>query len=182
MQRAYRCGSRHVGVTVQRTAPGHFAVVVNGQPYEVEATLLDTWTLQLGIGGAVRTVRVARVADTYHIAVAGEVYVLTPAAADAAAADRPPMLAPPQIVAPMPGKVLHVLVRAGQAVAAGDGLLILEAMKMEHRMVAAANATVLAVHVADGQMVDAGTVLAELEYSVADAASRRQARSSVDGA
>ena len=75
------------------------------------------------------------------------------------------MLASPQIVAPMPGKVLQVLVRAGQQVAAGDGLLILEAMKMEHRMTAEAPATVRAVHVADGQMVDAGTVLVELEYA-----------------
>jgi biotin carboxyl carrier protein len=64
----------------------------------------------------------------------------------------------------MPGKVLQVLVRVGQSVAADEGLLVLEAMKMEHRIAAEAPATVRAVHVADGQMVDAGAVLIELEY------------------
>ena len=163
-QRSYRCGSRQLGVTVQRTAPGRFTVVVEGQPHDVEAALSDASTLQLVVDGAVQTAVVARVADTYHVAVGGEVYVLTPAATGGDPGIQAALLAPPQIVAPMPGKVLQVLVRPGQQVAAGDGLLILEAMKMEHRIAAEAAATVRAVHVNDGQMVDAGVVLVELEY------------------
>jgi biotin carboxyl carrier protein len=74
------------------------------------------------------------------------------------------MLASPQITAPMPSKILQVLVVEGQEVAVGDGLIILEAMKMENRITAEAAAVVKKVHVADGQMVDGGQVLIELEY------------------
>jgi acetyl/propionyl-CoA carboxylase alpha subunit len=164
MQRAYRFGARHIGVTLQRTAAGRFAANVDGQVREVEAALLDPSTLQLTVDGIVHTVQVARVGDAYHVATGGEVYILEPALAGTPAGGHPAILTTPQIVAPMPGKVLQVLVHAGQEVGAGDGLLILEAMKMEHRMTADAPATVRAVHVADGQMVDAGTVLVELDY------------------
>ena len=71
----------------------------------------------------------------------------------------------PKVVAPMPGKVLQVLVERGQTVAAGDGLVVVEAMKMEHRIAAEADAVVRAVHVAAGQMVDGGSVLIELDYT-----------------
>jgi biotin carboxyl carrier protein len=165
MVQGFRCGERQLAVTLQRTGPARFALTVDGQVREVEATLLDAATLQLVSDGTVRTVSVARVGDAYHVGIAGEVYVLTAASpSGAGAADRTAVLAAPQILAPMPGKVLQVLVRVGQQVAAGDGLLILEAMKMEHRMIAEAPATVRAVHVVDGQMVDAGAVLVELEY------------------
>jgi biotin carboxyl carrier protein len=167
-QRSYRCGGRQLGVTVQRTAPGRFTVVVDAQPHDVEAALSDASTLQLVVDGVAQTALVARVGDAYHVAIAGEVYVLAPVAGAAVSASHAALLAPPQIVAPMPGKVLQVLVRPGQQVGTGDGLLILEAMKMEHRIVAEAPGTVRAVHVVDGQMVDAGVVLVELEYDSAE--------------
>lgn len=163
MERSFRYRTRHLAVAVQPTAPGHFTVTVDGAPHTVEATLLDPSLLQLMIDGTIRTLPVTRVGDAYQVAIDGEVYALIPEAA-AGATDHPAVLAPPQIVAPMPGKVLQVLVRAGQHIAAGDELLVLEAMKMEHRIAAEAAATVRAVHVADGQMVDAGIVLIELEY------------------
>jgi biotin carboxyl carrier protein len=164
MRRLYRWGDRRVGVALQRSAPGHFVAVVDGHSHHVEAELLDASTLRLVVDRVVHTVQIARVAETYHIAIAGEVYTLTPETPGGATGDRAPALAPPQIVAPMPGRVLSVLVRAGQGVGAGDGLLLLEAMKMEHRIAAEAPATVRAVHVADGQMVDAGELLVELDY------------------
>jgi biotin carboxyl carrier protein len=164
MERSFRYGTRHLAVAVRRTAPDQFSVAVDGAPHTVEATLLDPSLLQLVVDGTTRTLPVTRVGDAYHVAIDGEVYILAPEAAGGAATDHPAVLAPPQIVAPMPGKVLQVLVCAGQRIGAGDGLLVLEAMKMEHRITAEAAATVRAVHVADGQMVDAGTVLVELEY------------------
>jgi biotin carboxyl carrier protein len=164
MERGFRYGARHLAVAVQRTAAGQFAVAVDGAPHRVDATLLDPSLLELVVDGVTRTLPIMRVGDAYHVAIDGEVYVLTPEAAGIAATDHPVVLAPPRIVAPMPGRVLQVLVQVGQPVAAGDGLLLLEAMKMEHRITAEAAATVRAVQVADGQMVDAGVVLIELEY------------------
>ena len=60
----------------------------------------------------------------------------------------------------MPGKVVKVLVEAGQPIAAGATLLILEAMKMEHAVVAPADGVVAALHVAVGDQVSGDQLLA----------------------
>ena len=65
--------------------------------------------------------------------------------------------------APMPGGVLEVLVSTGDAVSAGQALLVLEAMKMEHRVTAPYDGTVTAVHVAQGDRVQQGEMLLEVE-------------------
>ena len=65
--------------------------------------------------------------------------------------------------APMPGGVLEVLVSMGDAVSAGQALLVLEAMKMEHRVTAPYDGTVTAVHVAQGDRVQQGEMLLEVE-------------------
>ncbi len=67
-----------------------------------------------------------------------------------------------RIMAPMPGRVLAVDVAAGQTVAEGDRLLVLEAMKMEHRLTARAAGTVMAVHIAAGDQVADGMLLVEI--------------------
>ena len=71
-------------------------------------------------------------------------------------------LAAAEITAPMPGKVLRVPVREGDAVVAGQTLVVLEAMKMETALVAESEAVVKRVLVAPGQMVDHGALLIEL--------------------
>jgi 3-methylcrotonyl-CoA carboxylase alpha subunit len=80
------------------------------------------------------------------------------------------VVAAPEVTAPMPGKVVEVLVRPGDEVDTGDGLVVLEAMKMENRLVAEAVATVAEVRVAAGDMVDGGQVLIVLRYEAAEAA------------
>jgi 3-methylcrotonyl-CoA carboxylase alpha subunit len=67
------------------------------------------------------------------------------------------------IAAPMPGKVLRVAVRPGDAVAARDLLVVLEAMKMEHRIEALRDGVVKAVSVEAGSLVASGAPLIELE-------------------
>ena len=66
-------------------------------------------------------------------------------------------------LSPMPGLVKAVFVSAGQAVAAGDRLAVLEAMKMEHTLTAARDGTVAEVLVTAGQQVEAGAALVRLE-------------------
>ena len=53
----------------------------------------------------------------------------------------------------MPGKVIRVLVAEGQAVSAGEPLVVMEAMKMEHTMKAPADATVKGIHAKEGEVV-----------------------------
>ncbi|TWP52126.1 biotin/lipoyl-binding protein [Lentzea tibetensis] len=75
------------------------------------------------------------------------------------------VLAPGALVAPMPGNVVRVAVAAGQTVAVGDELLVLEAMKMEHRVLAPAAGVVAELLVSQGQQVNAGDVLVVVEES-----------------
>ena len=63
------------------------------------------------------------------------------------------------VVAPMPGNVIAVRVKEGDEVEAGQVLLVLEAMKMEHQMIASDTGTVKEVRVEVGQMVDPDTVM-----------------------
>lgn len=78
-----------------------------------------------------------------------------------AAGDRPRIS--PVLKAPMPGLVLRVQVSPGQAVSAGAGLVVLEAMKMENELKAQAPAVVKAVRVQPGEAVEKGQVLLEFE-------------------
>ncbi len=66
------------------------------------------------------------------------------------------------VAAPMPGKVARLLVEPGEVVRRGQPLAVLEAMKMEHRLVAPRDGRIAAVHVAEGEQVEEGTVLLDL--------------------
>ena len=68
-----------------------------------------------------------------------------------------------QIVAPMPGKVVRVLVEAGAEVEAGDGLVVVEAMKMQNEMKAPKAGKVTSLNVTAGATVNAGDVLVVVE-------------------
>ena len=68
-----------------------------------------------------------------------------------------------ELKAPMPGLVLSVLVEPGQEVEAGDGLVVLEAMKMENELRAQHDATVAAVHVGPGAAVGKNDLLISFE-------------------
>ncbi len=67
------------------------------------------------------------------------------------------------LTSPMPGKVLTVMASEGESVSEGQALLILEAMKMEHRICAPRDGVVSSVNFSDGDQVDQGAVLIELE-------------------
>jgi len=67
------------------------------------------------------------------------------------------------LAAPMPGSVLRVDAAPGDTVAAGDAVVVLEAMKMELAVQAPAAGVVRAVHVRPGDVVSAGQALIELE-------------------
>ena len=70
---------------------------------------------------------------------------------------------PVSIAAPMPGRVVRVLVSAGDIVAARQGLIVIEAMKMENELRAPRAGTVKAVNVAPGAPVEAGSVVVVIE-------------------
>jgi len=101
---------------------------------------------------------VAKNGDTWWVHVDGATYCWTVVEPGASAGDDGDGL-----VAPMPGKILEVLVQTGQSVLAGDALMVMEAMKMEHRIVAHADGVVTAVHFAVGDQVNQGVALLDVE-------------------
>jgi len=67
------------------------------------------------------------------------------------------------LVAPMPGRVRRALVEEGERVARGQVVLVLEAMKMEHAIRSPRDGVVARLHHAEGDLVEAGTELAQIE-------------------
>ena len=84
---------------------------------------------------------------------------LAEAARDAGPLPRGPQ-GPARLTAPMPGRVVRVLAEKGAAVAAGQGLVVIEAMKMENELASPRAGRVLEVAVREGQAVEAGALLA----------------------
>jgi len=144
---AYRLGRRG-HLTVDGTPLG--ARVVSATP---ERVVLDDLGLR-------RTYRVGRVGDLRYVdADDGHVtFTVLPRHPEPGAA-----AAAGSLVAPMPGSVLRVLVGPGDAVSAGQPLVVVEAMKMEHQILAPAAGTVATVHASPGDQVETGQILLQME-------------------
>jgi biotin carboxyl carrier protein len=122
----------------------------------------------LAIDGGRYRIFAARRKDSIFVSVGPASFEFKPA--EAAARRRARGLAAAEITAPMPGKVLKVLVREGDLVEAGQPLVVLEAMKMETTLAAESAALVKHVRVEEGQTVDHGAVLLELSPPPASSA------------
>lgn len=70
---------------------------------------------------------------------------------------------PAPLVAPMPGLIVRITVAEGEKVQTGQGMIVMEAMKMENELRAAGSGTVKRITVSEGNAVEKGTVLIELE-------------------
>jgi pyruvate carboxylase subunit B len=145
---AVRVDSRPVEARVERTrGTPELRVVINGDAATVALDRVDGISMRLVDGGAVRELSVEdeRSRQIRLLVGAGK-------ASDGHAT----------LKAPMPGMVLRVHVKAGDTVAVGTPLLVLEAMKMENEFKADAAGTVRAVLVEAGQAVEKGARLLEL--------------------
>ena len=127
-----------------------FNITVNGQAYEVEVEEM---------GGSAAPVAAAP--KTAPVAAAAPAPKAAPAPAPKAAAAPVPAGAA-TVSAPMPGKILSVAVKPGDAVKRGQVLLILEAMKMQNEIMAPSDAKVADVRVAAGQSVNTGDAMVVL--------------------
>jgi acetyl/propionyl-CoA carboxylase alpha subunit len=145
---------------------GGIDVAVDGEPLDVVLHGASADSIDLAVGGVRRRVGVSLDADDVDVdsALGSSTYRVLPRFADPASA-----LAAGSLTAPMPGAVVRVLVEPGAHVAAGQTLVVLEAMKMEHTVTAPADGVVVQVLVQAGQQVEAGSVLAVVEEESADA-------------
>ena len=135
---------------------------INGKHYEATITEVEHNVAEVELNGKKYTIDVERseavaipTIATPKPAAAAAPVAAAPAAPKAAAGAK-------AIVAPLPGSVVSVLVKAGDAVKAGQKLAVIEAMKMENEILAPADGTVKAVHCSAGQAVQQGDALIEL--------------------
>ncbi len=110
------------------------------------------------IGQDVFRIRVAREKERVFVWCAGEVREFLRAGRRSARM----VEAAGGLAAPMPGRVRRIVAKAGSSVARGDVILILEAMKMEHAIRAPRAGTVEKIFHAEGDLVEAGEVLAAI--------------------
>jgi 3-methylcrotonyl-CoA carboxylase alpha subunit len=160
MELRFRAGTRNVEMTVA-DRDGHTVVSVDGRDVVVDHVAYDERSVTVTIGGKAH--RVLFDCERGHVftAHAGGAWEFVPA--DEASADAVGGAFEPLVISPMPGKVLQVLVAAGDLVEPDGALLLLEAMKMEMTVRATHRCRVVAVKVEALAMVGPGDTLVELE-------------------
>jgi biotin carboxyl carrier protein len=149
-------------VEVEELPAGGVRVRVDGQAVEVESRLPASGTGSLLLDGASYLVDLGDGRGETHVVVDGEVFhvqIEDEARRGRALSADGHRGAGQRLVAPMPGKVVAVLVEVGQPVQPGTALVVLEAMKMENEFRATAGGVVTEVLVTPGQTVNAGDPL-----------------------
>ncbi|MEV8528350.1 biotin carboxylase N-terminal domain-containing protein [Streptomyces sp. NPDC052000] len=129
---------------------------------EVRVERAEPGRVRLEVDGVQREFTVTRHGDTVYVDTPSAGYALT---AHPRFTDPSDLVAPGSLLAPMPGVVARVAdgVEEGCRVRAGQPLLWLEAMKMEHRITAPASGTLTALHAAPGRQVEVGALLAVVQ-------------------
>ena len=154
-----RCGDEAFDVQV-REAKGTFEVRVGERQVRFGLEPAGPGVFVVRDGPRARTLHIATDGAAVHLSWDGVAYTLVEEREGARAAHRHDRGA---LEAPMPGRVVAVKVVAGQRVAKGEELLVVEAMKMENALRAPRDGVVRAVHVAAGDLVAPGRALVEVE-------------------
>jgi glutaconyl-CoA/methylmalonyl-CoA decarboxylase subunit gamma len=182
MQYEVEIGDRLRSITVVRSGEG-LAVEIDGRTWHVDAARIDPHRMSLLVAGAAPG-RHARLILSREVVFSSDpaasqqiVHVGTKPFAVTVNARRrrqdvpagrvrggaPGDRGPQRILAPMPGKVVRVLVRAGDVVGARQPLVVVEAMKMENELRAGRDGRVAAIHVQEGMSVDSGALMVVIE-------------------
>jgi biotin carboxyl carrier protein len=163
MQYEIEVGGRIRHVSVAREGAS-FAVTVDGRTRHVDVARIDAHTLSLILDNVkpADAVVVARPANghlTVSIYGASVPVVVNGRLRRGTDAGQAGAKGSGKVVAPMPGKVVRVLAKAGDRVEARQPLVVVEAMKMENELRAGREGTVAEVRAREGQSVDAGALL-----------------------
>lgn len=155
-------GGRLLDIRVSARGGNAFNVFDDGSPLSVDVLDCDGVAMRIAIAGRISNAKVVEHRDSLTIQYAGETYAFglpdrlaELAVAEDATSDR--------ILSPMPGLVKAVLVSTGCQVAKGQAMIAIEAMKMEHTLVAPRDGTIAAVAVSPNDHVESGGLLVTLE-------------------
>ena len=142
-----------------------YVATLNGKKYEVEIERVDEYR-PLDRGAQVSAPAPILAAAPTPKAAPAPAAAPAPKAAPAPAPAPAPAAAPSAggqtVEAPMPGKILDIKVKVGDAVSYGQCVIVMEAMKMETEIVAPAAGTVASINVSTGDSVETGAVLVTL--------------------
>ena len=127
-------------------------------PEVIISNLDDRSWVSVDINGNLEFAHVAKVRDKWWIHYNGDIFTISELERGAKSSDK----AEGGLSAPMPGTVLDVMVRERQRVREGQPLMTIEAMKMEHRILATKAGEVISINFNQGERVDMGSVLVEL--------------------
>jgi biotin carboxyl carrier protein len=149
-----------VHVSARHLGGRRWHVQVGERAYDVEAERLADGALRLWLAGRQCLVFHAESGRLQQVRVDGRTFALEPAAGRARGAHDPRSGV---VDAPMTGTVLQVLCRVGEQVAAGRTLVVLTAMKMEHRLAAGVAGKVVELLAQEGAAVEQGRLLVRVE-------------------
>ena len=138
-----------------------YVATLNGKKYEVEIERVDEYR-PLDRGAQVSAPAPILAAAPAPKAAPAPAAAPAPKAAPAPAPAAAPSAGGQTVEAPMPGKILDIKVKVGDAVSYGQCVIAMEAMKMETEIVAPAAGTVAAINVSTGDSVETGAVLVTL--------------------
>ena len=138
-----------------------YVATINGKKYEVEVEKLEAYKSLDRNGVAAPAAPVLPASAPVQRPAAPAPVAAAPAPAPAPAA-APAAAGGQTVEAPMPGKILDIKVKVGDAVGYGQCVIVMEAMKMETEIVAPAAGTVASINVSTGDSVETGAVLVTL--------------------
>jgi biotin carboxyl carrier protein len=144
---------------------GRWACHLDGREIEVDAVLARPDVLSLRIGNKAYEVKCERVAQELHVWI-GSARFAAEVRDPRSLRGRVPAVddhGPRKLTAPMPGKIVRVLLSQGAEVEAGTGVLVVEAMKMQNEIKSPKKGTIRKILVIEGAAVNAGDVLAIVE-------------------
>jgi glutaconyl-CoA/methylmalonyl-CoA decarboxylase subunit gamma len=157
-------GQHEVEVTVRPN--GELAVSLAGQSVDNDVVVLDDGSLSIRIDGKIIDLTIEGTPPDVGVIASGHrayVRVESERHRAAAAAKRGGTAGAEKIIlAPMPGRVVKILVSAGEEVRQGQGVAVIEAMKMENELRAKGAGTVSHVHVKPGDTIESGAKLISL--------------------
>ncbi len=154
-------------VDVEELADGHLVLRVGDTRHEVDAVALDHGAVSLLLDGQVYDVEFDDVGEEVQVLVRGDAFRVDVADERAlrlrAGAAAFQVEGKVTLTAPMPGKVVRLLVKPGEVVAEGQGLVVVEAMKMENELKSPKAGTVTEVFAREGGTVEANAKLLTVE-------------------
>jgi len=156
-----------VPVDIEDQGSGRYLLTINGARHLVDAVPLDHGAVSLLIDGRSYDVELDEVGDEVQVLVDGQVVAVDVADERAlrlrAGAASFTVTGKVTLTAPMPGKVVRVLVAPGAAVTEGQGLVVVEAMKMENELKSPKAGKVIEVFAKEGSAVEANAKLLTVE-------------------